>query len=130
MLLQGQARAKFYYAPLIDYNFSNVDEDAAKKAWTLDNPDAQWPRLGTRYGDADFWHKNASFLRLKNIEIGYTLPKNWLGSVGITNCRIYVGGYNLFTIDKLKYVDPETNDTDVQTYPQMRIFNAGVKVTF
>lgn len=130
MLLQGQARAKFYYAPLIDYNFSNVDMDAAKNAWTLDNPNAKWPRLGTRYGAADFWHKDASFLRLKNIEIGYTLPKNWLASVGITKCRIYVGGYNLLTIDKLKYVDPENSDTEVQTYPQMRIFNAGVKVTF
>ncbi|SFG31165.1 TonB-linked outer membrane protein, SusC/RagA family [Prevotella sp. KH2C16] len=130
MLLQGQARAKFYYEPLIDYNFSNIDRDAALKAWTLDRTDAEWPRIGIRYGATDFWHKDASFLRLKNLEIGYTFPKPWLASVGITNVRIYIGGYNLLTFDKLKYVDPENSDVNIQTYPQTRIYNAGIKVTF
>lgn len=130
MLLQGQARARFYYEPLIDYHFSNIDEAAAKKAWTKDRPNAKWPRIGTSYGAADFWYRDASFLRLKNVEIGYTLPKSWLSSVGISALRVYAAGYNLLTFDKLKYVDPENSDEDIQTYPQTRVFNFGVKITF
>ena len=74
------------------------------------------------------WLRNAAFLRLKNVELGYNLPSNALKSVGIKGLRIYVGGYNLFTITGLKELDPETNNT--ATYPLMRVFNTGVKVTF
>ena len=52
-------------------------------------------------------HKNASFVRLKNLEIGYTLPNLWFNKLRISNCRVYLSGQNLFTLDHIKYVDPE-----------------------
>lgn len=135
ILLQGQARARFYYAPLCDPRSSNIDYQAAKKAWTFENKDSNYPRIGSTASNGSvyrnsFYYKDASFLRLKNLEIGYTLPKTFLAKFGIANTRIYVGGYNLFTIDGLKSVDPETSDESVQTYPQLRVFNAGAKLTF
>lgn len=130
MLLQGQARAHFYDAPLIDWRSSNIYAKAAKKAWTLDRPDSNYPRIGQRHGEADYWAKSASFLRLKNVEIGYTLPKTWLASMGVTACRIYVAGYNLLTFSGLKDVDPENSDEETQTYPQTRVYNFGIKITF
>ena len=79
---------------------------------------------------SSFYYKNAAFLRLKNLEIGYTFPERFFAKAGIKGLRLYVGGYNLFTIDGLKTVDPETSDEELQTYPQMRIYNAGVKIMF
>ena len=136
MLLQGQGRVRFYYAPLMDPVSYNVEKEAAEKAWTLDNPDSDWPRLGSTVSlgsvnRSDFYIRNAAFLRLKNIEIGYTIPSKVFGSrIGVKNVRFYVGGYNLFTLSALKSVDPENNDEGYQTYPQVRIFNTGVKVLF
>lgn len=135
VLLQGQARARFYYSPLNDPRSGNLDREAAEKAWTFENRDSNYPRIGSTASNGSvyrnsFYYKDASFLRLKNLEIGYTLPKTLLAKLGITNTRIYIGGYNLFTIDGLKSVDPETSDESVQTYPQLRVFNAGVKLTF
>lgn len=136
MLLQGQGRVRFYYAPLMDPVSYNVEKEAAEKAWTLDNPDSDWPRLGSTNSlgstnRSDFYIKNAAFLRLKNLELGYTLPKKWFGPrTGIKNVRFYIGGYNLLTFSALKSVDPENNDEGYQTYPQMKIYNAGVKVMF
>ena len=136
LLLQGQGRVRFYYAPLMDPVSYNVEKEAAEKAWTLDNPDSDWPRLGSTVSlgsvnRSDFYIKNAAFLRLKNVELGYTIPRKVFGSwIGIRSIRIYVGGYNLLTFSELKSVDPENNDEGYQTYPQMKIYNTGVKVTF
>jgi hypothetical protein len=135
VLLQGQARARYYYSPLVDPLSSNFDKRAAERAWTLDNRDSNYPRLGSTISNggvynSSFYHYDASFIRLKNVEIGYNLPKTWLQQAGISDCRIYVGGYNLLTFDNLKTVDPETSDTENQNYPQLRVFNAGIKLTF
>ena len=74
------------------------------------------------------WLRDASFLRLKNVELGYNFSGKALKAAGVKGLRFYVGGYNLFTISSLKEVDPETNSTSA--YPLMRVFNTGVKVTF
>jgi TonB-linked SusC/RagA family outer membrane protein len=135
MLLQGQARARFYYSPLNQPISGNIQKDFAEKAWTLDNTDSDYPRIGSGVSNgglyrSSFYYKDASFLRLKNLEIGYTLPSEWTNKFGIKNLRIYIGGYNLLTFDKLKYVDPENSDEEDQTYPQVKVYNAGVKLTF
>ena len=114
----------------------NVEREAAEKAWTLKNTDSDYPRLGSTVSNgsvsrSSFYYRNAAFLRLKNVELGYTIPQSVFGTkVGIKSLRVYLAGYNLLTISSLKNVDPETADEDYQTYPQMRIFNAGVKLTF
>ena len=136
MLLQGQALARFYYAPLTDPVSGNVEKQAAERAWTLNNPDSDYPRIGSNIVNggvtaSDYYYRDASFLRLKNLEIGYTIPGKVFGDkIGIKNLRVYAAGYNLLTLSGLKNVDPETSDESYQTYPQMRIFNFGAKLNF
>ena len=136
MLLQGQALARYYYAPMMDPISGNLEKEAAEKAWTLKNPTSDYPRIGSTLSAggtsrASFYYRDASFVRLKNVEIGYTLPKGIFGAKDpVKSLRFYIAGYNLLTLSGLKNVDPETSDESYQTYPQMRIFNAGVKLTF
>ncbi len=136
LLLQGQAAARYYYAPLTDPVSGNIEMDAAKNAWTLDNPDTDHPRIASNIGNggvyrSSYYYRNAAFLRLKNLELGYNLPGRVLGhQVGIKNTRVYLAGYNLLTFSGLKNVDPETSDEGYQTYPQVKIYNIGVKVSF
>ena len=136
MLLQGQALARYYYSPQMDPVSSNLDYFAASHAWTLDNTDSNYPRIGSTVSNggvnrADFYSRNAAFLRLKNIEIGYTLPVAKMNpKLGIKSLRFYIAGYNLLTLSELKFVDPETSDESYQTYPQMRIVNTGLKLSF
>lgn len=136
VLFQGQGRARFYYAPLMDPVSGNVEREAAERAWTLNNTDSDYPRLGSNVSNghttrSSFYYRDASFLRLKNVELGYTFNQSLFGTkVGIKSLRVYIAGYNLLTFSGLKNVDPETDDESYQNYPQMRIFNAGVKLTF
>lgn len=137
LLLQGQAMARCYYAPAVDPVSANVNMSAAKNAWTLDNQDSNYPRIGTTVSNGnvyrvDYYLRDASFLRLKNIEIGYTIPQKVFGErIPIKGIRAYIGGYNLLTLSSLKEIDPETADGSGNSYyPQMRLFNAGVKISF
>ena len=81
---------------------------------------------------SDFWLKNASYLRLKNLEFGYSF-KTTSGVVkrmGITKLRIFVNGYNLLTLDKLKVIDPESVPSENAQYPLMKNYNFGMNITF
>ena len=74
---------------------------------------------------------DGSYLRIKNIEIGYTIPSNYLKKAGIHKLRVYANGYNLYTWSKIDYVDPEHSmDTYGYLYPITRNFNIGVNVSF
>ena len=71
------------------------------------------------------------FLRLKTLELGYTLPKCWLNSVGVENIRIYYSVENLLTFDKMKInIDPESTSQRLSSYPLLRTHAFGVNVTF
>lgn len=74
---------------------------------------------------------DASYIRLKNVEIGYSLPKKWVNKINVQNCRVYLQGQNLLTFDGLSDadVDPETRDGDGSWYPIQRVFNLGVSIT-
>ncbi len=107
--------------------------------WSVDNPSSVDPRLANRgdtyytggsYGRNSYWLKNSDYLRLKNIELGYNLPATLGKRVGISNLRLYVNAYNLITWDKLKIYDPESTSSNGQYYPQSRVINTGVRVTF
>ena len=136
LLLQGQGLARYYYAPMMDPVSGNLEYYAAKNAWTLDNPGSDYPRIGSTVSNggvnrADYYSRNASFLRLKSLELGYSLPlSRYLPKTGVRSLRFYIAGYNLLTLSQLKFVDPETSDEGYQTYPQMRIVNTGVKISF
>ena len=104
--------------------------------WTEDNKaNATYPSLSPAKSDQNhrlstFWLKDASYLRLKNAQIGYTFPAKWTKKAKINALRIYVGGSNLLTFSPFKTYDPEASDGDGSRYPLMRQFNAGVNIKF
>lgn len=95
---------------------------------------ARYPRLSTtantnNYVNSSFWIKDGSFLRLRNIEIGYSLPRKWLVKLRMSEARIYVSGVNLLTWSSLLRdydIDPET----LSGYPGVKSYNIGLSVTF
>ncbi|RYE26678.1 MAG: SusC/RagA family TonB-linked outer membrane protein [Sphingobacteriaceae bacterium] len=79
----------------------------------------------------DFWLTNVRYLRIKNLELGYTFPAKLVKSVGINALRVYVNGTNLFSIDNVsKYeIDPEISSTNGLVYPQQKIYTLGFNLT-
>ncbi|WP_423130208.1 SusC/RagA family TonB-linked outer membrane protein [Gaoshiqia sp. Z1-71] len=81
--------------------------------------------------NSSFNVENGAYLRLKSVELGYTLPSQWIMKSGIKNLRFYVNTYNLFTITKVKFVDPEhPNDTYGYLYPLNKTVSVGLNVKF
>lgn len=106
-------------------------------AWTPDNTDAKMPRRflernsPSRPADINstFWLQNNSYVRLKNAQLGFTLPAAWLAGTGINNLRVYYTGENLFTVGKTKFgTDPESSGAS--TYPLLRTHSFGLTVSF
>jgi len=78
-----------------------------------------------------FNFQSAAYVRLKSAEIGYSLPKSVLSAVGLKGVRIFASGYNLFTVTKLKYLDPEhPSGTYGYLYPLDKLYNLGIDVKF
>lgn len=104
--------------------------------WTPETAEsATYPRLtltGSQHNtkDSDFWVRDASYIRLKNMELGYNFKGTFLKGIGIKSLRAYVNGYNLLTFDKLKITDPESNTASDSKYPLVKIYNIGVKANF
>lgn len=80
----------------------------------------------------DFWFENVRYLRLRNLEISYSLPQDFLSNLGIRNLKITARGTNLFTIDNMKkyQVDPEISSFSAIQYPQQRMYSLGLDLTF
>jgi TonB-linked SusC/RagA family outer membrane protein len=80
----------------------------------------------------DFWLTNVSYFRLKNLEIGYNIPKTILNRAGISRMRVYINGTNLFSFDNMKQfgVDPEISSGSGLVYPQQRLVNFGFSLSF
>ena len=78
--------------------------------------------------------QNAAYIRLKNIQLGYTLPRKWTDKVGMSSVRIYTSGENLFTLTKMtKIFDPETiggDWGDGKVYPLMKTYSFGININF
>ena len=98
---------------------------------------ATYPRLyrksdetKSNYYASDFWIHDGSYLRLKNVQIGYTFPKSFTRKLKINNLRVYANGYNLFTWDNVVKVDPESPNTNGYFYPQQIIYNCGLSFNF
>lgn len=80
--------------------------------------------------ESAFWLQNASFLRLKTAELSYNLPNSLISRYSVNNMRVYISGNNLFTISEIKWYDPEGSNTTGTFYPQRKVFNLGVQLTF
>lgn len=106
--------------------------------WTPETADeATFPRL-TRSGvsqwssmNSDFWIRDASYIRLKSVEVGYNFRSASLNNFGIRSMRVYMNGYNLLTFSKLKIIDPEQTARSADAaYPLVRIYNFGINLNF
>lgn len=121
-------------------SIGNYLEWSYQKRWSIDHPNNLYPRLsdsnsGATYftssaSDNSYYVINSNYIRIKNVELGYTLPKEWIQKLGLNSLRIYANGINLATFDKIKIWDPESTNTSGQYYPQAKVINMGVKVTF
>ncbi len=133
LLWTGQGRAMQMVKP----GSYNRDVTYFNNRWISaeQTPNAKYPRAFDRDDsfntfNSDFWLKDASFIRLKNVELAYNVPKSLLEKINITGLRVYVSGFNLFSIDKIKIQDPEGTNAGGMYYPQQRIYNFGVNLSF
>ena len=100
--------------------------------WSLENRGGEWPRLGTSTDRSDnsYWLYNMNYLRMKNIMLGYNLPKKLLSKISMTNLRIYASAENLFTVTQYPGLDPEKKNSARDLYPINRSFSIGLNVSF
>lgn len=103
--------------------------------WTPENPNAKYPRVigkswyesGT--GAQSFWIRNGAYLRLKNLNVGYNLPKSWISFLNLESAQLFVNGTNLFVLSAMtEFHDPEQDCYD--SYPLMKSFTFGVDIKF
>lgn len=111
--------------------------DVAKNRWSIANPDpnAKYPRMSTTRMEnnlqkSTYWQRDMSFLRLKNAEIGYTLPKAWTKKAGLSTVRFYLQGVNLLTFSDFDLWDPELEADYGNQYPTVRTVTLGVNLNF
>ncbi len=133
LLFQGAAGA-IVYLGVESGDIGNYYKEFADKRWTPTNTDATWPRAWNRDNEYwrnqgnTFWQFSTDYVRLKSMEIGYTLPSGVDEKLGISKLRVYVSGQNLITLDKIHLIDPEVDAGT--SYPLQRVVNLGVTLTF
>lgn len=120
------------------YGYGNAPYYLVEDSWTPDNPGAKYPRLtaykaplSSHNAHANSgWVRDGSYLRLKSVQLGYSVPARLLSRIKVQQLRFYVSGFNLITWDKLKYIDPEMPNVNNGFYPQQRMYSGGVTLTF
>ena len=147
LLLQGATSTSILLNGAAVYDFPQFDQDKIGKVkvmhlqrWTPETAStAKYPALhyGThdnnKNSNSSLFLYDASYLRLKNVEIGYSLPQKWMQKMKMQQARIYFQALNLLTFDKLEDVDidPETKSGDgASWYPIQKVFNFGIDITF
>ncbi len=109
--------------------------DFYENRWSIDNPSSEHPRITDRsdqyfsYNNT-YWMRNTDYLRLKNVELGYNAPSDWTKKFGVSSLRVFVSGQNLLTWSGMKVYDPESTNAIGHYYPQARLINSGVMVSF
>jgi len=107
--------------------------------WSIDNPSSVHPRLASRgdtyftggnYGNNTYYLFSKDYIRLKNLQLAYTVPKHITDKYKIGSLRLYVNGSNLLTFDKTKVFDPESTVQSGVYYPQSRVINTGLSLSF
>ncbi|WP_207910193.1 SusC/RagA family TonB-linked outer membrane protein [Anseongella ginsenosidimutans] len=137
MMWQGVANRSYFLAGQAIWETYNFNE-WHKEAWSQERYDAglpiTYPRLAPGSNasklPSDFWYRDGTYIRLKNAEVGYTLPEQVSDKIGAASIRIYTNGLNLLTFDRypVKYQDPEQNNELL--YPVFKAYNIGLNVTF
>ncbi len=136
-LLQGATNVNQYYSGEAAVPFFLGSSGAYKQnldRWTPDNPNASEPRVlidaGNNQRGSSFWLKDASYLRLKNVELAYNVPVEKFEKKYVKGIRIYANANNVFTWTKIDNYDPENSQGRGWGYPQLRIWNFGINVNF
>ena len=154
LFIQGVGkRETFLRGELVEpfhYGYGATVYEHMTDYWTPDNPDARYPifaNIGSpsntnnwRTG-SDLYKYDAAYLRLKNVNIGYTLPESLTQKAGLKRVRVSLIGQNLFTLSKLKFIDPETSEfgnnvstgsssNSARQYPLPIFYGAGLDITF
>lgn len=137
MVFAGQTHVSQFVLPESG-TVGNFYSSWADNRWSPNNPNGTYPRVETRTSasvnggryPSTFWLNNASFLRLKNVQLGYNVTNPILTRMKLQSARIYVSAFNLFTITKVKDYDPEGDNYSGQFYPQQRIINVGIGLRF
>lgn len=134
---QGQADAEIYVAPTMNMATDFYDGRWSDSNTSEQNAAARWPRAFMKESAVDgrnsqystWWLRDASFVRLKSLELGYTLPATLIKPAGLTALRFFVNGSNLFTIDNVGIFDPEMTN-GIKGYSLQRTWTFGMNVTF
>ncbi len=154
VFLQGVGkRDAFLRGELVEpfhYNYGQTMYEHLTNYWTPSNPNAKYPRLAAigsvsnnnnwRLG-SDIYKYDASYIRLKNINIGYTLPRATTQKWGMERLRVSLIGQNLLTLSNLSFIDPETSEfnnnvnlnaasNSARSYPLPVFYGAGLDITF
>lgn len=133
IMVQGAAGAVRYDSITHSGAIGNFFEKYAEGRWTTENTNASKPRTWNGGGEYwtkqpnTYWLQSTDYARLKNVEIGYNLPKKVTDRIGIRGATIYFSGLNLLTLDRLKDFDPESVSNIA--YPLNKVFNFGLTVT-
>ncbi|HEX2976574.1 MAG TPA: SusC/RagA family TonB-linked outer membrane protein, partial [Bacteroidales bacterium] len=137
MLWQGAGAVSMYLDSEMASPFFNGAKIYKEQLdyWTLDNPNASFPRLTptpitNNQQVSSFWVKDGTYLRLKTMELGYTLPQSLVGKAGVKSLRVYFSGSNMLTFCSLKYLDPELASNRARYYFQQRVLAFGINLGF
>ncbi len=136
VLFQGAGKSTFFIDgytvyPFKDGDWGNILTDVVKSnRWILgenEDPNAKYPRLSyggnnNNYQSSTYWMRNGSYLRLKNLEVGYTIPKSIVNKIRLNNIRIYFMGTNLVTFSSFKLWDPELGSSNGHVYPLSKAY--------
>ncbi len=140
VLFQGVTGVNAYYSEPYSFGLNTAGDgltpmSVQKDYWTSENTEARYPRLApnSTYGNnnhqSDFWHFDASYCRVKYLQLGYTFEQMGLKKMGISNIRIYANVQNPFTITKENLVDPESRGQK-GAYPLLKTYSAGLSLNF
>jgi hypothetical protein len=133
-------RKDFWINAFNNPNFSAtryaVNQDDVTNPWSVENRNGSWPRLGGNTNNSttntltSFWLKDMSYLRLKNVQLGYTFPKPLFSMLGVTNFRIAGSAENLLTISSYPGLDPEKAGNNNNLYPLNKSYSIAVQLGF
>lgn len=146
--LQGAGKSTFFIdGPTVrafsDGTWGNILTDIANSDRWIDsdisgdpateNPNASYPRLSyggnnNNFRESTYWLRDGAYLRLKTVEVGYSLPKSIINKIHVNNLRFFLIGTNLLTFSKFKLWDPEMGSTNGEKYPLSKMFTLGLSV--
>lgn len=136
VLIQGASGA-VRYIQTESGEIGNYLKDFADNRWTVENGNSNYPRTFNRTDEYwinqrnTFWLRNTDYIRLKSLEVGYSLSPSLTQRFGIEKLRFFVSGFNLLTYSPdLKDFDPESDNASGQSYPLQRVINSGLTLTF